>query len=248
MAQHHDAHGSRPVDVILSIMGLFGVTLDASAFRSTDQRGAAIALAQAILRKGGRASWLGAVFHLPPDKRLSAFPAFPQPSASGAGRVPVTMEYPGWWLDGVPGGSMDDAGYFTFTSKAAPLVPAGASPSAAPHDGGRVVNARRSGRGATVAAIDGSMWEIQDSRVAGNGGRKHGGAFIVFLGRLEQDFRGARARMLDTLRAILVQAHAPERFHRISYFVLYDKWQPVIDTWEERRFSVGGGLMNRRII
>jgi hypothetical protein len=50
---------SRPVDMIFSIMGLFGVMLDPSAFDVNDRKEATIMLAQAILRKGGSTSWIG---------------------------------------------------------------------------------------------------------------------------------------------------------------------------------------------
>ncbi|KAF8600778.1 hypothetical protein BDV93DRAFT_259481 [Ceratobasidium sp. AG-I] len=44
---------SRPVDMVFSIMGLFGVILDPGQFEKHDRIGATIALAQAILKKGG---------------------------------------------------------------------------------------------------------------------------------------------------------------------------------------------------
>ncbi len=47
---------SRPVDMVFSIMGLFGVTLDPICFTKDDRLSATIALARAILEKGGRAT------------------------------------------------------------------------------------------------------------------------------------------------------------------------------------------------
>jgi hypothetical protein len=74
---------SRPVDMISSIMGLFGVMLDPSAFDVTDRKEATIALAQAILRRGGSASWIGIATRATPFAELSTFPEFPQTSVAG---------------------------------------------------------------------------------------------------------------------------------------------------------------------
>jgi hypothetical protein len=74
---------SRPVDMIFSIMGLFGVMLDPSAFDVNDCKEATIALAQAILCKGGSASWIGIATRATPFAELSTFPEFPQTSVAG---------------------------------------------------------------------------------------------------------------------------------------------------------------------
>ncbi|KAL7624407.1 hypothetical protein AAE478_005971 [Parahypoxylon ruwenzoriense] len=71
---------SRPVDMVFSIMGLFGVALDTSKFGKDDRVQATIALAQAIVEKGGRATWLAAAFRLPPSRQISTFPIFPRTS------------------------------------------------------------------------------------------------------------------------------------------------------------------------
>lgn len=68
---------SRPVDMIFSTMGLFGVTLDTTAFDKNDRIGATIALAQNILEQGGRANWLGLSFDIDPCPFISTFPTFP---------------------------------------------------------------------------------------------------------------------------------------------------------------------------
>ncbi|RDX47678.1 hypothetical protein OH76DRAFT_1384934, partial [Lentinus brumalis] len=125
----------RPVDMILSIMGVFGVSLDPAAFHMDDRRGAAIALAQEILKRGGRASWLGAACGVPPEKTLSTFPSFPRNTVNGAAsidvkgvayKVPDLVDTARYSLDHVglgfiPKGSMDDAGYLTFSTRAIPL-------------------------------------------------------------------------------------------------------------------------------
>lgn len=129
---------SRPVDMVFSIMGIFGVTLDPAAFHKDDRRGAAIALAQAILKAGGRASWLGSAFHIEPEHTLSTFPTFPKTSVAGAAFVEVygvvhevavlaSQTLPVYPLDNalvpLPTGTMDDMGYFTFRARAVRLTP-----------------------------------------------------------------------------------------------------------------------------
>jgi len=52
--------------MIFSIVGLFGVMLDPSAFNVNDRKEATIMLAQAILRKGGSTSWIGIVMRAMP--------------------------------------------------------------------------------------------------------------------------------------------------------------------------------------
>ncbi|BCR94562.1 uncharacterized protein AKAW2_11608S [Aspergillus luchuensis] len=74
---------SRPVDMVFSIMGLFGVSLDPSKFHRDDRVGATLALASAALQKGSTAAWLGAYFELDPCPFMSSFPSFPNTSESG---------------------------------------------------------------------------------------------------------------------------------------------------------------------
>ncbi|KAI0330019.1 hypothetical protein GY45DRAFT_1337102 [Cubamyces sp. BRFM 1775] len=138
---------SRPVDMVFSIMGLFGVSLDPRAFGADDRLGATVALMRAILgRECGRASWLSLAPYLPPHPRLSTFPVFPRtsvdgrvelalaPGASGGGGQSVSGSQSGpevvstvskrraAILDTrairMPTGSMDDAGYLQIRRKA----------------------------------------------------------------------------------------------------------------------------------
>lgn len=74
---------SRPVDMILSIMGIFGVALDARKFHKNDRIGATIALAQEILRNGGKPAWLAMSLDIPPSRFLSSFPDFPTTDVTG---------------------------------------------------------------------------------------------------------------------------------------------------------------------
>ncbi|KAH9886222.1 hypothetical protein C8Q73DRAFT_795404 [Cubamyces lactineus] len=133
---------SRPVDMVFSIMGLFGVALDPREFRADDRLGATLTLMRAILaREGGKASWLSLAPYLPPHPRLSTFPVFPKTSVDG--RVELELVPPGVGgsilgqklsesvglskrraaiLDTrrirMPTGSMDEAGYLRISRKA----------------------------------------------------------------------------------------------------------------------------------
>ncbi|KAK4155728.1 hypothetical protein C8A00DRAFT_13229 [Chaetomidium leptoderma] len=68
---------SHPRDMILSIMGIFGVTLNVGRYGKDDRDRAAVDLAFEILRNGRGASWLGAApgcGHLPSMCTMPAFP------------------------------------------------------------------------------------------------------------------------------------------------------------------------------
>ncbi|OTA66080.1 hypothetical protein K449DRAFT_403543 [Hypoxylon sp. EC38] len=80
---------SRPVDMVFSIMGLFGITLDTSRFEKEDRVKATIELAREIMAKGGRATWLAAAFRIHPSQQISTFPSFPRTSVSGKSYVKV---------------------------------------------------------------------------------------------------------------------------------------------------------------
>ncbi|KAI0353193.1 hypothetical protein OH77DRAFT_1512833 [Trametes cingulata] len=123
----------RPVDMVLSIMGLFGISLDPLRYRSGDRVAATIALAQEYLRGGGQAEWLIAGWNEPPDRRLSSFPELPETSVAApprfaAAKRDVSCEVDRASLDirfrfssqQAPSGRMDDSeGYFYFTTKTA---------------------------------------------------------------------------------------------------------------------------------
>ena len=69
--------------MIFSIMGLFGIMLDPGAFDVNDCKEATIALAQAILHRGGSASWIDTATRATPFAELSTFPKFPQTGVAG---------------------------------------------------------------------------------------------------------------------------------------------------------------------
>lgn len=125
-----------PVDMVFSIMGLFGVTLPVQAFAKHDRVGATIALARKVLESGKSASWLGISFRLPPCRYLATFPIFPRTGLAEKALVRtkdglqemadfMDCEFPNAdaLQSAMPTGTMDDAGYLTFTSRYAYVVP-----------------------------------------------------------------------------------------------------------------------------
>ncbi|KAF8346581.1 hypothetical protein F5887DRAFT_1158128 [Amanita rubescens] len=68
----------RDVDVVFSIMGLFGVSLDPGAYRKKSQEDVMIAFVKEIMRKGGRANWFAASLSSPVMDRLSTMPKMPE--------------------------------------------------------------------------------------------------------------------------------------------------------------------------
>lgn len=131
---------SRPVDMVLSIMGVFGVALDPNAFHADDRLSATVALARAILERGGRACWLGISLTLPLSREIPTFPVFPETTVQGkamvdtdVGKREVAEMMEGCYPNSLglkmalPGGSMDELGTFTTTLKFARAVPVQAS-------------------------------------------------------------------------------------------------------------------------
>ncbi|KAI0646585.1 hypothetical protein C8Q79DRAFT_1010188 [Trametes meyenii] len=236
---------SRPVDMVFSIMGLFGVTLDPGAFDKDDRRGATIALAQAILSAGGSASWLGLGCRLEPDRTLSTFPTFPRTSVSGValvenrGHVQEVSElvdpvYPvGEALVPFPKGSMDDMGYFSFAARAV-----------------RVRPVRYDFAPSVFEALDGSHWAVLEHRDQGSVEGHDSGkdtpetdlsAYAVLLGWFNRYYPGmTSATDTDNIRAMLVEEHRPGMFHVRSFFLLHRKERSYVLGWPESQFRVGG--------
>ncbi|KZT10203.1 uncharacterized protein LAESUDRAFT_722381 [Laetiporus sulphureus 93-53] len=236
---------SRPVDMVFSIMGLFGVELDARAFGKDDRLGATIALAQRILKKGGTSSWLAVSFYLAPCKQLSSFPEFPRTSVEGCAYVEtdrgvrevaalVGGEYDvGWSLEGVPTGRMDDRGYLKLNAKAAPIVPTGQRQE------GFKGGIDNMWAGKALVDIDGAVWRVVgESEESSLGPRR----FAVFIGTQEAFPLRSQSRWHAGwgVRAILVEEHAPGRFHRTSCFMLGDVFNAVVDGWKTHAIAIGG--------
>jgi hypothetical protein len=74
---------SRPVDMVFSIMGIFGVELDVAKYNQDERERATMDLSYELLRRGRRATWvtasLGSIF-LP---SMSTMPQFPETTVEG---------------------------------------------------------------------------------------------------------------------------------------------------------------------
>ncbi|KAI0698202.1 hypothetical protein C8T65DRAFT_14669 [Cerioporus squamosus] len=233
----------RPVDMILSIMGVFGVSLDPAAFQMDDRRGAAIALAQEILKRGGRASWLGAACGVPPEKTLSTFPSFPRNTTNGAASIHVNgtaykvpdlvgaaiypLDHAG--LGSIPKGSMDDAGYLTFSARAIPLRYLASEPE----DVG-VVSER------TIEALDGSRWALGTTMGTDSLKPARRAVFGALLGWTSEYYPGLAPFAIDNIRVMVLEEHRAKQFHVRTFFYLSRCEVRNILTWPERTFSVGG--------
>ncbi|KAK0496552.1 hypothetical protein EDD18DRAFT_1388986 [Armillaria luteobubalina] len=225
---------SRPVDMVLSVMGLFGVTLDPSPFGKDDRLNATIALACAILEKGSRATWLGTSFKLPPCKQLPTFSVFPRTQVAGKAlfkgkEVSEMMDneyhYPGALVP-FPQGSMDKSGFFTFAAKAVRVMATAGAEVLGPLPCPLILKAK-----------DGSLWRVCD---ASNSQNTLGATFAVLLGWFNAYVPNVTpAHDADNIRAMLVTEHAAGKFHVLSYVFLSMKCRPWVTGWEVHSFCIG---------
>ncbi|KAF9259330.1 hypothetical protein L218DRAFT_1059074 [Marasmius fiardii PR-910] len=205
---------SRPVDMVFSIMGMFDVSLDPGLFDKDDRIQATIALAQEILRKGGRASWLGISLDMPLSDEISTFPQFPETTVEGKARVQTLAgkREVGEMMEGcypvstglkapLPEGKMDEQGYLTLTSMFALAVSETGSP---------------------------------DKNTNPN-------VFALIFGWFIKYYPGASlANDRNNIRGMLCQRHGSGKYHAISYFSLDRKWRSWAIALESREFCVGG--------
>lgn len=249
---------SRPVDMVFSIMGLFGVSLDPKAFKADNRIGATVALAQAILRSGGSASWIGTSTCAVPCPQLSTFSEFPRTSVSGKAILFASATEPieaGSLLDGdAPEtathdydaimGDMDDSGYLIFERKTCFLEVSTESDEHAP------------------SSMDGRRWHFNDNVEFATQTYPRSAAVVlgVFSDTFtllaeddsdsdsededeDEDEDGSSDSDADTFKMILIEEHAPGNFHISSYFALQDsddKWTDRVKHWTTCPLRVGG--------
>lgn len=224
---------SRPVDMVFSIMGLFGITLDVAKFHKDDRVGATIALAQAILENGGKPTWLLVSHTLPPCNFLSSFPVFPvsketgevtvQAQAGNEVAIEDIMDFDACYdcRDLIEAESMDEKGYLTTKSPAIPVLelPAGQ-------------NIHRHG---ILETTDGRIWKLK-SKHDELRRCKTRSAYAIAIGK--DDVWGDTSRLIG----FIIEEHAPDRFHRTASFrlALDAEMEQKIMSWEQRSFSIGG--------
>ncbi|GAA85307.1 hypothetical protein AKAW_03421 [Aspergillus luchuensis IFO 4308] len=201
---------SRPVDMVFSIMGLFGVSLDPSKFHRDDRVGATLALASAALQKGSTAAWLGAYFELDPCPFMSSFPSFPNTSESGGCTIKTAAG-----LINVE----DLSRLFASQKPGIPLVRSeeGSSSSAnhiSAQNGAWVLDSSNKGHSRYYAITFGRReWIVPGAEPC-----------LIFA---------------DPFVLIIIERHStkPDLFHRISHASVTEDF---IAKWEEYEFAIGG--------
>ncbi|KAG6378365.1 hypothetical protein JVT61DRAFT_14090 [Boletus reticuloceps] len=224
-----------PVDMVFSIMGLFGVTLQVKGFAKHDRLGATIALARKVLESGKSASWLGTSFRLPPCRYLATFPIFPLTGLAEKALVRtkdglremsdfMDCEFPNAdaLQSGMPTGTMDDAGYLTFTSRYAYVVPEHQQSESNSAD-------------LLVKAVDGSVWKVVESPPTSPP------TFAVIVGWFNEYTPGKTLALhYYWIKVVLVRDHAPGKAHIILFGAMNQKFRKDVMMWKTGQFTVGG--------
>lgn len=127
---------SRPVDMVFSIMGLFGVTLNPKDFNADDRAKATIALARGILEKGGAPNWLACSLSLPSHPSIPSFPDFPRTRVDGLAVYTIShgedsreveasilmSDIDGWLgVEDLTAATMDASGSLSFSARSVPI-------------------------------------------------------------------------------------------------------------------------------
>ncbi|KAI0003962.1 hypothetical protein F4779DRAFT_621642 [Xylariaceae sp. FL0662B] len=230
---------SRPVDMIFSIMGLVGVTLEPAAFGPGDRHRATVALARALLAKGEPARWLAISLDMEPDRRLSTLPVMPETSRGGRTYVKTSRglekaeDIAGslwWWLKGAPRGSMNEDGYFRFVARAAPVarITQEASQSE-PTEG--VAPGK-----AVIKSQSGQKWCILNANEARGQTVPY---FAVVIGKSKQytDATYGVFVSYENTVVMFLRQHATGKWHNTEYGRVNDV---LAAAWEHQQFDVGG--------
>jgi len=218
---------SRPVDMVFSIMGLFGVTLDPRRFHKDDRLGATIALAKKILDIGGNASWLGASVRFPPCNQLSSFPQFPQTSVAGKALVQTES--------GLREAAKMMDGEYPNSLGLARVVPA--MHQHHPNQVGESYG--DSPKQTSMTAVDGTVWEMYQ-HPEGTDHLPRPQSFVVLLGWFQKYYPGATLANGVKIRVMLIKEHAPQKFHLKSFISLDRQLKDIVMAWDKYTFSIGG--------
>lgn len=233
---------SRPVDMVFSVMALFGVALEPSSFAVDDRDAATLALTQKIMENGGRAMWLGLSFTMAPSIFMSTMPAFPETTVATqatvetpSGRRNVQEMIDTMWLlaDGLSGTVDDDAYLHTRSRARAIQKDDGSSPS------GQVIS---------EAEINGQAekWVVQP------GSDPDGKYYAVAIGERSPSSPGGAGTYMfsDSAVLMIVQRHheKPSRYDRRSFATVTPAF---IANWPQLDLCIGGpavrvrGMINR---
>lgn len=246
---------SRPVDMVFSIMGLFGVALDPKAFHADDRIGATIALARAILAQGGSPNWLTMSLSLPRNPSIRSFPNFPRTSVAGAaiydvgghkvGAAELMGDVDGWLgTEDILGPSMDPQGFLSLTARSVPVQWTGLfqpqihQPDQS-YDNQLLQFHTLQGVPPFIVSNDGKIWTMTDSKPVHNGGPSPK-FYAVVVGRM---FTEANTRFFDAtalIRAVVLEEYAEGKFCRPekSSWFTFNSLSFKFDGWEERVFVI----------
>jgi len=242
---------SRPVDMVFSIMGLFGVTLDPRAFKANDRLGATIALAREILKQGGRPNWFSISLSLPLNNSIYSFPMFPKTDEAGAAVYEIgyqqieaaeLMKDNDGWLgtEGIPGGTMDEHGFLTVVMKSAPVIstgvyqqlPTSSSSSRQSYDT-QLLQFHDLHRGSFISDQAGKVWQVVSDDTPTP-------LYVALLGRMytQSETRYFDPRML--MKGILLAKHEEGKFCRFrgSACFIFNLMSYRFEGWKERSFTI----------
>ncbi|KAI0641436.1 hypothetical protein C8Q79DRAFT_1014372 [Trametes meyenii] len=240
---------SRPVDMVFSIMGLFGVALNPAHFDGDDRVGATAVLAKKILEKGRSATWIGASFHLPTSAQLSSFPAFPRSSVSGRAMVVVEerMEevlnvvdgdyMSQWWLKNAPKGRIDDDGYLIIRVPAAAVSRTEERGDATPGVANTSIGSEASHY--HITDLQGKIWKV-DRHKPPSRSTSTMVLFVGMEGRMPSATTTYEYSEDTPVRAIAVEAHEQGRYHRVASFFLGKCFEREMQSWQVTEVAVGG--------
>lgn len=255
---------SRPVDMVFSIMGLFGVALNPKDFHADDRAGATIALARGILEKGGSPNWLACSLSLPPHPSISSFPDFPKTRVDGLAVYTIShsgnteeeveastlmADIDGWLgTEDITAATMDTSGSLSFSAKSIPIHCTGEfqsattdkNESAAFED--QILRFHSSGNTqGYMVSHDNKIWQVKSTETeTAHTGDNPVGTYAVVLGRM---FTESSTRFFDPavlLRVIVLEKHESGRFSRAkgdSWFTL-NRMSFQINDWREREFII----------
>jgi Heterokaryon incompatibility protein (HET) len=233
---------SRAVDMVFSIMGLLGVSLDPKHFTENDRHGATTALLRELMRRGSRADWLGIDPDLQPSPVLSYLPLMPETSV--AGRPYLKSRTGGvetgllngitglWWLGKAPMGSITNEGFFRFSALST-KVERGAMLKQEHFPPDQIEGLADSGL--LVEEVSGQTWKIVRSLPTGDSSRTH----AVVVGEKTNFRSGIFPTFLFSIpvQLMLFEEKSDGSFFRIGGACTQKKYT---NGWVKREFLVGG--------
>jgi len=226
---------SRPVDMVLSIMQVLGVTLDPKGFHADDRIGATIALAQGLMKLyDGQPIWLRGIFDLPPSPQYSIFSRdFNEAERKEPPILDSSAGDPESEL--LPTGTLDDEGYFTFVPEQ--VYPITRVEGTAPDTPDTTV--------LRIQAEDGTHWDVHRTRSPGQIPDTSMLAVKIIT------IWDSRDHSNYNFGYFIVQAHAPGKYHRIAQFwnkrlMKEDALTRSMEWGKDRTISIGGPVPHKK--